>query len=388
MDNQKFNKECIDKHLEHCGKWDSRSLVKFTTRDDLNVYYAKGAGAVCSAIKNQEIDFRKCTSAGRNVAVISNGTAVLGLGDIGTKAAMPVMEAKAVLMNQLAGLTATPIVINEKDPDKLIEMIVAMQDNFAAIHLEDIKAPECVYIETELQKRLDMPVYHDDQHGTAVAVLAALINTLKIIKKDKATLRVVVCGIGAAGQAIIKILNNFGIKNIIAVEKAGILKNNRQYNNPIWKEISQLTIGHTIIGDSLSDALKGSDVFIGVSAKNLVSAEMVNNMNDNPVVFAMANPFPEIDKVAIKDTKCQIYATGSSETINQINNVLVFPGMFKGLLEAKIKTITYPIFLAIAQAIASCVSQKELDNNVIVPNNISLEVVRKIVKVLVVKNAK
>ncbi len=383
MNQKQFREKCLNAHLEHVGKWDSKGLVKFDSVEKLNLYYAKGVGIVCSAIKNQEIDYRTCTSAGRNVAVISNGTAILGLGDIGCQAGLSVMESKAILMNQLAGLTATPLMIDQKDPDKFIEIVMAMKDNFAAIHLEDIKAPECFYIETELQKRLDIPVYHDDQHGTAVAVLSAVINVLKASQKTKTNLVVVVNGVGAAGRAIIRLLQYYGIKKIIAVEKSGILKSSINYDNPYWNEIANSTIGDRIIGNDLSAAIKNSDLFIGVSGKDLLTSANVNSMNDNPVVFALANPFPEINQAAINNTKCQIYATGSSETKNQINNVLVFPGMFKGLLLSKATKITQETFIKIATAIASCVSATEIKNHIIVPNNLSSLVVEQICEILV-----
>ncbi len=377
-----FKKKCLAAHLKHNGKWDCSGLVQFDNVEKLNIYYAKGVGIVCSAIKNQEIDFRKYTSAGRNIAVISNGTAILGLGDIGCAAGLSVMESKALLMNQLAGLTATPLMIAEKDPDKFIDIVTKMQDNFAAIHLEDIKAPECFYIETELQKRLTIPVYHDDQHGTAVAVLAATINALKVTNKDPDSFKVVVNGIGAAGRSIVRLLQYYGIKNIIAVEKVGILKKTQHYDNQIWNEIANSTIGDLVKGNDLSDAIKNSDMFVGVSAKNILSIQDVNNMSDNPIVFALANPFPEIDQAAIAKTKCQIYATGSSETKNQINNVLVFPGMFKGLLAAQTNKISFDTFIKIATAISECVSINQLQENIIVPNNLSKVVVDKIYQVL------
>ncbi len=380
---KQFKEKCIAAHVEHCGKWASSALVKFDNKDQLNTYYAKGVGVVCNAITNKEIDYRECTSAGRNIGVISNATAILGLGDIGCQAGLSVMEAKAVLISQLSGLSATPLMIDEKDPDKFIAIVMAMKDNFAGIHLEDIKAPECFYIESELKKRLSIPVYHDDQHGTAIAVLSGVINALKAINKRKENLVVVVNGVGAAGHAIIKLLQYYGIEKIIAVEKNGILKRNYHYDNQYWNAIANSTIGDCIKGNDLSDAIKGSDLFIGVSAKNILTVKNVNSMNDNPVVFALANPFPEINQAAIDQTKCKIYATGSSETQNQINNVLVFPGLFKGLVASKTSNITMAKFVKIAQAIASCVTEDEIKNNIIVPNNLSKIVVERICEVLV-----
>ncbi|MBE6021192.1 MAG: NADP-dependent malic enzyme, partial [Clostridiales bacterium] len=296
-----------------------------------------------------------------------DGTAVLGLGDIGPHAALPVMEGKAVLFKEFGNVDAFPICLDSKDVDEIVSAVKMMAPTFGGINLEDISAPRCVLIENRLKEELDIPIFHDDQHGTAVVVVAGLINALKVTGKKIDEIKVVLSGAGAAGSAIIKMLIGFGVKNIIACNRKGILSANNNYENWLHNEIASYTNPEKKEG-TLADAMKGSDVFIGVSAKGLVTEEMVRSMNPDPIVFAMANPDPEIDPDAAKKSGAKVIGTGRSDYPNQINNVLAFPGIFRGALDARASDINTEMKLAAAYAIASLISDEELkEDYIIVP---------------------
>ena len=340
-------------HSKNIGKLSITPTVKVKTRKMLSTIYTPEVGKICMAIKDNPDDVRKYTIAGKTVAVISDGTAVLGLGDIGAKAALPVMEGKAVIFKEFAGVDAFPICINEKDPDKLVEIIKAISVNFVAINLEDIAAPNCFYVEKRLQDELDIPVMHDDQHGTAIVVLAALKGAVKLVHKNN--IKVVIAGAGAAGNAITKLLTyareiekNF-IGDIKVVDSKGVVASDRKDLDQYKKELALITKQKNTM--SLKDAMKDSDVFIGVSVKGLISKEMIRSMSGNPIIFAMANPIPEIIPDDAFDAGAFIVSTGRSDYPNQINNALAYPGVFKGLLAKKIKRVTIEMKYKVALAI-------------------------------------
>ena len=303
---------------------------------------------------------------GNTVAVISDGTAVLGLGDIGPEAAMPVMEGKAVLFKEFGGVNAIPICLATKDTEEIIKTVKCLAPSFGGINLEDIAAPRCFEIEERLKNELDIPVFHDDQHGTAIVVLAGVINALKIVKKDKKTMKVVVNGAGSAGIAITKLLLNYGFENIILCDKIGILHKDAEGMNWAQKEMTKVTNKENLKGD-LKDALKGADLFIGVSAPGIVTKEMVASMNKDAIIFAMANPVPEIMPDLAKEAGARIVGTGRSDFPNQVNNVLVFPGIFKGALAARATQITEEMKLAAAHAIAGMIPKEALNEENILP---------------------
>jgi malate dehydrogenase (oxaloacetate-decarboxylating) len=315
------------------------------------------------------------------VAVVTDGSAVLGLGDIGPKAALPVMEGKALLFKEFADINAFPVCLDTKDPEKIIETVKIIAPAFGGINLEDIAAPKCFLIEERLKKELDIPVFHDDQHGTAIVVLAGLINSLKIVGKDPQKIKVVINGAGAAGIAIAKLLLKFGIENITLCDKNGILHEDENWLNFAQKEISKKTNPENLRGD-LKKAIKGADVFIGVSAGNVVSTDMIKSMNTDPVVFAMANPIPEIMPDLAKEAGAKIVGTGRSDFPNQINNVLAFPGIFKGALKCR-KQITDKMKIAAAYAIAEIVSEKELSTDKILPKPFEAGIADKVAEAVI-----
>ena len=320
------------------------------------------------------------------VAVITDGTAVLGLGDIGPVAGMPVMEGKCALFKSFADVDAFPICINSKDPDEIVHTIELISGSFGGINLEDISAPRCFEIEEKLQKACDIPVFHDDQHGTAIIVAAALINAHRVVKKDLKKSKVVICGAGAAGTAIAKMLLSLGIKNIIAVDKSGIVCRSRNDINAAMTELAALTNPQNISG-SLADAVIGADVFVGVSAPGILTEEMVGSMAKDAIVFAMANPTPEIMPELAKKTGARIVGTGRSDFPNQINNVLVFPGMFRGALDCRAKCINNEMKIAAAYAIASMIPAEQLSDENIVPSALDRTVADAVAKA-VMKAAK
>ncbi len=366
------------------GKIEIQPKMPIKNREDLSHVYTPGVAKVCRAI---HLDAKKAFSLTikRNmVAVISDGTAVLGLGDIGPFAAMPVMEGKAMLFKQLAGVDAVPICLETKDTEDIIRTIKNISPGFGGINLEDISSPRCFEIEERLKQELDIPVFHDDQHGTAVVMLAGLLNALKIVGKSPDTIKVVVAGIGAAGVACSKMLLAAGVKELIAVDRQGALAAGGQYSNPMWNWLSERTNPGNVKG-SLSDVIEGADVFVGVSGPGVLKLEDVKKMAKDPIVFAMANPEPEIDP-EIAEPYVRVMATGRSDYPNQINNVLCFPGIFRGALECRARTINERMKLAAAEAIASVVSDEELNEQYIVPSVFNDEVVIK-VRAAVVKAA-
>ncbi|WP_456697913.1 malic enzyme-like NAD(P)-binding protein [Aeromicrobium sp. P5_D10] len=335
-------------------------------RDDLSMIYTPGVARICEAIAADKEDARRLTVKRNSVAVVSDGSAVLGLGNIGPYAALPVMEGKAALFKNFADVDAWPIVLDTQDVDQIVETVAAIAPGFAGINLEDISAPRCFEIEARLRERLDIPVFHDDQHGTAVVVLAALRNALKVVGKDLAGARIVLAGAGAAGTAVLKVLLHAGAAHVVVCDVNGVVHTGRADTDPTLAWIAANTNPDGLSG-TLHEALPGADVFIGVSAPNLIAAEDVEGMADGAVVFALANPTPEIDP-AIARRHAAVVATGRSDYPNQINNVLAFPGIFRGLLDAQSHGIGMEVLLAAADAVAESVSDDELNANYVIPS--------------------
>ncbi|PRX66403.1 malate dehydrogenase (oxaloacetate-decarboxylating) [Cohnella sp. SGD-V74] len=358
------------------GKIEVTPKVTIQNRDDLSRVYTPDVARVCAAIQEDPDKAFSLTVKRNTVAVVSDGTAVLGLGDIGPKAAMPVMEGKAMLFKQFAGVDAFPICLETTDPDEIVRTVKAISPAFGGINLEDISSPRCFEIEERLREELDIPVFHDDQHGTAVVTYAGLINALKIAGKTLADATVVVCGIGAAGVAISKILLSAGVKELIGVDKEGILVQGETYSNPVKTAYAEYTNPNRRTG-TLRDALAGADVFVGVSAGGMLSREDVQRMAPNPVVFAMANPSPEILPGDIDDIVA-VAATGRSDYPNQINNVLCFPGIFRAVLDCRATTINEEMKLAAAEAIASVIPDDKLSKYYIIPSVFDQSVVERI----------
>jgi len=351
-------------HEKFHGKLAIASKVPINNKDDLSTAYTPGVAEPCLHIAKNKEDIYKYTSKGNMVAVITDGSAVLGLGNIGAEAALPVMEGKAILFKRFAGLDAFPICINTQDTEEIIKIIKAIEPVFGGINLEDISSPRCFEIENRLKKELSIPVMHDDQHGTAIVVLAGLINACKVAGKNIKDIKVTICGAGAAGIAVTKLLSQYGIKDIILVDSKGIISRNRKDLNKEKKEVLKITNRNNLYG-SLADAVKGRDVFIGLSSKNVLSTGMVKTMTQ-PIIFAMANPDPEILPEQAKAGGAIVIATGRSDYPNQINNVLAFPGVFKGALSSNKKQITDEMKLKAAEALASLV--KSPSSEKIIPN--------------------
>lgn len=362
--------DIYQKALEAHALWKGKLRIEVNSpvsnRDELSIAYTPGVAEPCRAIYQNPEKVYDYTWVGNTVAVITDGTAVLGLGDLGPKASLPVMEGKCALFKAFAGIDAIPIALDTKDPDELIQIIRALAPSFGGINLEDISAPRCVQIERALKTQLDIPVFHDDQHGTAIVVSAALINALKLVNKEMSSIKLVVSGAGAAGSAILFMLKNLGVKNIVAFRKEGIILNDDKHDF-LTKELSEFTNPEQK-DISLAEALVGADVFIGVSAPRLLNSDMVKSMNKDAIIFALANPEPEIDYHSAKDAGARVVATGRSDYPNQINNVLVFPGIFKGALSCRAKQITESMKISAAQAIATLVSFDELSDDYIIPS--------------------
>ena len=348
------------------GKIEIVPKVPLKTRDDLSMVYTPGVARVCEAIRQDPDKVFNLTIKKNTVAVVSDGTAVLGLGDIGPAAAMPVMEGKAMLFKEFAGIDAFPICLNTKDPDEIVRTVTAIAPGFGAINLEDISAPRCFTIEDELRKALDIPVFHDDQHGTAVVVLAGLINALKVVRKTMSGIKVVVSGVGAAGVACTRIIMAAGVRNLVGCDRSGIVHRGRGQMNPLKTWYAEHTNPNDERG-SVHDAIRGADVFLGLSAPGAIGVDDVRVMAGSPIVFAMANPTPEImpEQVA---PHVAIMATGRSDYPNQINNVLCFPGIFRGALDARASEINEAMKLAAAHAIAATIGPDELGPEYIVPS--------------------
>lgn len=353
-------------HEEWQGKMSTELKAKLENKEDLTYAYTPGVAAPCMEINKNKEDVYKYTSKANTIAVVSDGTAVLGLGDIGPEAAMPVMEGKCCLFKKFGGVNAVPIVLDTKDPQEIIKTVKMIAPTFGGINLEDISAPRCVEIERTLIEELDIPVFHDDQHGTAIVVTAALINALKLVNKKPEDINVVVCGAGAAGSSIIKLIMLYGVKNIIAFDKNGSISATKTESYDfLKKELAEIT-NKEQKDISLKEAMVGADVFIGVSSKNLVSKEMVASMNKDAIVFAMANPVPEILYQDAKEAGARVAATGRSDMPNQINNVVAFPGIFKGALEARAKKITDEMKLAAAYGLASMIPDDKIREDYVI----------------------
>lgn len=366
--------ESINLHQERAGKIEITSKVDVTSEEDLSVVYTPGVSAVCRAIAEDETKVNTLTARGNMIAVITDGTAVLGLGDIGPKAAIPVMEGKSILFKKLANVDAFPISLDTKDTEEIISIIKALQPNFSGINLEDISAPRCFEIEKRLIEELDIPVFHDDQHGTAIVVLAALINALKVVDKADKDAKIIINGAGSAGIAIAKLLLEAGYQNITLVSLEGVLNKSEEWLNDAQREIAEYTNLDNIQG-TLEDVIKDADVFIGVSGPKVLSKEHVQSMNTDPIIFALANPIPEIYPEEAYEAGAAIVGTGRSDYPNQINNLLAFPGIFRGVLDAKTQHITTEMKIAAAKAIAATINKDELNANYVIPNSLEKRVV-------------
>ena len=355
----------LESHKKYQGKISVESKFPLETKDDLSIAYTPGVAKPCEEIAEDKEKAYDYTAKGNLIAVVSDGSAVLGLGNIGPEAALPVMEGKAVLFKKFGGVDAVPIVLDTQDTEEIIQAVKMIAPTFGGINLEDILAPRCFEVEQRLKEILPIPVFHDDQHGTAIVTLAGMFNAAKITGKTCGDLHVVVNGSGAAGVAIVKLLFTAGAKDVIMCDSKGIIHEERDDLNPVKQEMSKITNKSQRKG-GLKDALEGADVFIGVSAPGVLTEEMIKGMNADPIIFAMANPVPEImpDKALAAGAK--IVATGRSDFANQVNNVLAFPGLFRGALDARISNLTTEMFVAVARAIADCVA--EPNTELIIPS--------------------
>ena len=374
-----YNELSLKMHEENNGKLEVVSKVKIKDRDDLSTAYTPGVAEPCRKIRDNKADVYKYTCKKNMVAVVSDGTAVLGLGDIGPEAAIPVMEGKSILFKEFGNVDAFPICLDTKDVDEIVETVKRIAPVFGGINLEDISAPRCFEIERRLKEELDIPVFHDDQHGTAIVVNAGLINALKLVGKKFEDANVVINGAGSAGISICRLMLLLGIGNVVLVDKQGALCPGEDWMNPAQAEMAEITNKNKERG-SLAEIMKGKDVFVGVSAPNIVTPEMVSSMADDSIVFAMANPTPEIMPEDAKKGGVRVMATGRSDYPNQINNVLVFPGIFRGALDAKAKAITEEMKIAAAKAIASIVSDEELNEEYIIPGAFDERVAKVVAK--------
>ena len=374
-----YNAASLKMHEDNQGKLEVALKVQLENKDDLSTAYTPGVAEPCREIHKNPADAYKYTLKANTVAVVSDGTAVLGLGDIGPLAAIPVMEGKSVLFKKFGNVDAFPICLDTKDTEEIIETVKRLAPSFGGINLEDISAPRCFEIERRLKEELDMPVFHDDQHGTAIVVAAGLTNALKIVGKKWEDCSAVISGAGSAGISICKLLQSFGLGNVVLVDSKGALVDGDPRLNPAKQEIAAVTNKDKESG-SLADVLKGKDIFIGVSAPGLVTADMVRTMASDPIVFAMANPTPEIMPDEAKAGGARIVATGRSDFPNQINNVLVFPGIFRGALDARASAITEPMKEAAARAIAAVVSEDELSEEYIIPDAFNENVAKVVAK--------
>lgn len=360
------NEKALLMHEKWNGKLETVSKTPVKTREDLAIAYTPGVAEPCKVIAQDKEAAYKYTMKANTVAVVSDGSAVLGLGNIGPYAAMPVMEGKAVLFKEFGNVNAVPICLDTQDTEEIIKAVTYLAPGFGGINLEDISAPRCFEIEERLKEILDIPVFHDDQHGTAIVVLAGVINALKVVGKKKEDCRVVVNGAGSAGVAITKLLLTYGFPNIIMCDKVGIVSKDTEGLNWMQKKMTEVTNLNNETG-SLGDALKGADIFIGVSAPNIVTPKMVASMNRDSILFAMANPIPEIMPDVAKAAGARVVGTGRSDFPNQVNNVVAFPGIFKGALEGRATQITEEMKLAAAEAIAGLVPADKLSDDNIMP---------------------
>lgn len=365
--------ESLKFHENLKGKFEIKPRAAITNSNDLSLSYTPGVAEPCREIYKDPSKAYTYTRKWNTVAVISDGTAVLGLGDIGPLASLPVMEGKSILFKEFADVDAFPIVLDTKDVDEIVETIVRISPSFGGINLEDISAPRCFEVERKLKERLDIPVFHDDQHGTAIVVLSGIINALKVVKKELSSLKVVINGAGSAGSAICKLLLVSGVKNIVMCDINGIICEGGILENDNLKELSKITNPNKETG-LLKDAIKDADVFIGVSVPNIVSKEMVSSMNKDSIIFAMANPTPEIFPEDALESGAKVVGTGRSDYPNQINNVLAFPGIFRGALDVRASDINEDMKIAAAYAIANAIDDKDLTANNIIPKAFDLTV--------------
>lgn len=363
-----LREEALKMHKENQGKLSVYSKVKVRDAKDLSLAYSPGVAEPCIAIHENEGKVYDYTMKGNLVAVVSNGTAVLGLGNIGPKAAMPVMEGKALLFKEFANVDAFPLCINSTDTDKIVEHVKMLEPTFGGINLEDIAAPQCFEIEARLRKECDIPIFHDDQHGTAIVTAAGLINALKLANKNIEDIRVVANGAGAAGVAIVKLLLNMGVKDVILCDTKGIIYKDRPVGMNKFKEEMACITNKEKKQGSLVDALEGADVFVGVSAAGAVTKEMIRSMNENPIIFAMANPVPEIMPEDAKEAGALVVGTGRSDFPNQVNNVLAFPGIFRGALDVRAKEINEEMKVAAVYAISGLINSEELHTDYVIPD--------------------
>ncbi len=369
----------LEKHAEWMGKIEVVTRAPINNKADLAVAYTPGVAEPCLEIANDEMLAYEYTRKGNLVAVITDGTAVLGLGDIGPSAAMPVMEGKCALFKRFAGIDAIPICIDSKDPEVIINTVANISKSFGGINLEDISAPRCFEIEEALKKICDIPVFHDDQHGTAIVTSAGLLNAVRFTKKKMGQLKIVISGAGSAGISIAKLFIQMGFGEIIMCGSKGIIYDGAPYNNSAQQEMSKVTNRDKFTG-TLADAMEGADVFIGVSKSNIVSKDMVASMSKDPIIFALANPVPEIMPDLAKEAGAAVVATGRSDFPNQVNNVLVFPGIFKGVLSVRSKVITDSMKEAAARAIAEVIKDDEISADYLLPDPFNPNVVEVVAK--------
>lgn len=372
-----YSKIALKKHEQWRGKLSIESKARITNKEELAIAYTPGVAAPCLEIqKDEELAYRY-TGKGNLVAVITDGSAVLGLGDIGPAAGMPVMEGKCALFRTFAGIDAVPICIDSKEPDVIVDTVRRISKSFGGINLEDISAPRCFEIERRLMETCDIPVFHDDQHGTAIIATAGILNALRVVGKRKDSVRIVFSGAGAAGISIAKMLLNFGFEDIIMCDRAGIVHEGAESNNSEQEEMARITNRGGMRG-SLKDAMKGADVFVGVSRPGLVTEEMIKTMADRPIVFAMANPVPEIMPDLAKKAGAAVVGTGRSDFPNQVNNVIAFPGIFRGALDCRAKKITEEMKKAAALAIADVIPKEELSADYVLPDGFNPLVVERV----------
>jgi len=368
-----YSKASLEKHEEWQGKIEVKSRAPIMTREDLSLAYTPGVAAPCLAIQEDIEKSYTLTRRKNLVAVVTDGSAVLGLGNIGPEAGMPVMEGKCVLFKEFADVDAFPLCIKSQDTDEIVRTVYLLSGSFGGVNLEDIAAPRCFEIERKLKDICDIPIFHDDQHGTAIVVAAALINALKVVKKEIGKVRVVINGAGSAGIAIAKHLMNMGVCRLTMVDRIGILCEGEDYDNPAHTEIATMT-NHEKQKGTLADALAGTDVFIGVSAPNLVSGDMIQSMAKDPIVFPMANPTPEIMPDLAKEAGAAVVGTGRSDYPNQINNLLAFPGVFRGALDCRAKEINEEMKVAASRALAAYIPEDALTSENIIPSPLDKKV--------------
>ncbi|WP_406945915.1 NADP-dependent malic enzyme [Halobacillus sp. SY10] len=376
-DNRK--RETLDLHRAYRGKIEISSKLPVDTEEELSLVYTPGVAEISKAIEENPDVADELTSKGNMVAIVTDGTAVLGLGNVGPKAALPVMEGKSLLFKKFAGIDAFPICLDTQDPEEIISIVKALAPTFSGINLEDISAPRCFEIEERLKEELDIPVFHDDQHGTAIVVLAALLNALKMVKKTKQKARVVINGAGAAGIAIAELLLYAGFSDITLVSLEGTLRKGEAWMNAKQKNLAERTNSDRRSG-GLEEAIEGADIFIGVSAPGVMDEEHVQKMNKDPIIFALANPIPEIYPEEAWKAGAKVVGTGRSDYPNQINNLLAFPGIFKGALNKKVRDITPEMKIAAAEGIAEVISENELSPEYVIPSALNEKVARAVAR--------